>query len=43
MSRPAIGTAKNSVAVEDEEAQVRRKVVRRDLVRGSIVEESKDS
>lgn len=43
ISRPVSRDAKSSVAVEDEEAQVRRKVVRRDLVRGSIVEESKDS
>jgi hypothetical protein len=42
ISRPISGAAKSSIAVEDEEAQVRRKVVRRDLVRGSIVEESRD-
>lgn len=46
ISRPISGNAGNSIAMEemeDEEAHVRRKVVRRDLVRGSIVEESRDS
>lgn len=40
--RPVSIDPNASVAMEDEEGQVRRKVVRRDLVRGSIVEESSD-